>query len=183
MRLPARPLAGRRRCRRAFTLIEVLAVVVILGIASVAILPQIATRDDQRAASAARVLMSDLLYAQNRAVAQQRVHFVQFDAAAQTYKVLDALTPASVIKHPVDGSTYVVKFGPASTAGLAQMQLASAGFDGQPVLAFDVMGIPQSVNPATGTMTPLTAGSVVVRSGVFSLTVTVSPYSGELTVQ
>jgi hypothetical protein len=51
------------------------------------------------------------------------------------------------------------------------------------VLAFDVMGIPQSVNASTGVMSPLTSGSVVVKSGTYTMTVSVSPYSGELTVQ
>ena len=176
------PPVGRAR-RAAFTLIEVLGVVVILGIASVVILPQMSSRDDQRAAAAARVLMSDLLYAQNRAVAQQKVHYVKFDVANKNYKVLDVLSPANIIKNPVDGSTYTVTFGTGSTNGLAQMQLFSASFDTQSVLAFDVMGIPQSVNATTGVMTPLTAGTIVVKSGVYSMTVTISPYSGELTVQ
>jgi prepilin-type N-terminal cleavage/methylation domain-containing protein len=171
------------RSRRAFTLIEILAVVVILGIISAVVIPQISTRDDQRAAAAARVLMADLLYAQNRAVAQQKVQYVQFDVTNQNYRVLDVLSPAHVIKNPVDGSTYQVTFGTASTSGLQQMQLQSASFDGTAVLAFDVMGIPQSVNATTGVMTPLSTSGVVVKSGAYTLTVTVSPYSGELTVQ
>lgn len=182
--MPAAPhnLAAVSR-RRGFTLVEILGVVVILGIISAVIIPQIATRDDQRAAAAARVLMADLLYAQNRAVAQQRLHFVQFDVAGQRYQVLDQWSPARVIKNPVDGSTYVAQFGSTSTGGLNDMVLESASFDGRTTIAFDVMGIPQSVDPSTGQIAPLVGGSVVVRSGDYRLTVTVSPFSGELSVQ
>jgi len=170
--------------RRGFTLVEILSVVVILGIISATIIPQIATRDDQRAASAARVVMADLLYAQNRAIAQQKIHYVVFDVAGKNYKVLERWTPATLIKNPVDGSAYQVTFGTGSTSGLKEMSLQSASFDGKPVLAFDVMGIPHSVDPSTGAMSPLTTGQVVVMGGSsFTMTVTVSPFSGELVVE
>lgn len=184
---PRRPATARavpsRRRRRGFTLVEILAVVVILGIVSAVVVPQISSRDDQRAAAAARVVMADLLYVQNRAVAQQRTHFVAFDVAAARYRVLDQWSPARVIKNPVDGSTYQVAFGPTSASGLGEMTLQSAAFDGKPVLAFDVLGIPHAVDPVTGAMAPLVSGAVVVTSGAYRLTVTVSPYSGELSVQ
>ncbi|QOV90232.1 type II secretion system protein [Humisphaera borealis] len=177
------PATISRSSRRGFTLIEILGVVVILGIISATIIPQIATRDDQRAAAAARVVMSDLLYAQNRAVAQQKVHYVVFDVVNKNYKVLDKWSPATVIKNPVDGSTFQVYFGDASAGGLKEMSLVSAAFDGNSAIAFDAMGIPQSVNASTGALTPMTVGRVVVGSGTYQLTVTVSPFSGELTVQ
>src|SRR4051812_13092273 len=125
--------------RRAFTLIEILSVVVILGIISVIVLPQMSSRDDQRAASAARVVMADLLYAQNCAVAKQKVHYIKFDVTNKKYSVMDALLPTpNIIKNPVDGSTYTVQFGSTSTSGLKDMQLQSVAFDTQTVLAFDV---------------------------------------------
>jgi hypothetical protein len=44
------------------------------------------------------------------------------------------------------------------------------------------MGIPYSYNFSTGLAT-LNSGNVVVKSGAYQMTVTVSPFSGELTVQ
>lgn len=175
-----RTSVASRSVRHAFTLIEILGVVVILGIISAVILPQMATRDDQRAAAATRVVMADLLYAQNRAIAQQKTHFVVFDVTGKNYRVLESWAPATTIKNPVDGSTFQVYF---ASGAMKEMNLVSASFDGKSVVAFDAMGIPQSVDPMTGVMTPLVSGTVVVGSGTFTMTVTISPYSGELTVQ
>src|SRR5688572_24441187 len=76
--------------RRAFTLVEILAVVVILGIASAIIIPQIGTRDDMRAAAAARIVVSDLIYAQNLAISSGTAAYVRFDKANKKYWVVTA---------------------------------------------------------------------------------------------
>ena len=178
------PAAPRPAARgRGFTLVEILGVVMILGIISAILIPQISSRDDQKAASAARVVMADLLYAQNRAITVQKAHYVQFDAAAGTYQVLEGMSPAAVIKNPVNGGTYQVKFGAGSPNGLTQMSLQSATFDGQATLAFDPMGVPYSYNASTGALSALNAGSVVIKSGAYQVTVSVAPFSGELRVQ
>ena len=59
----------------------------------------------------------------------------------------------------------------------------SAAVNGQPTLAFDPMGVPYSYNTVAATLTAMTSGSVVIRSGTYSMTVTIAPFSGELTVQ
>src|SRR4051812_47762470 len=76
--------AGRHRTLRrssGFTLAEILAVVVILGIASAIIIPQIGTRDDMRVKAAARTLIADLIYAQNLAISTGQTVYVRFDVA------------------------------------------------------------------------------------------------------
>ena len=54
-----------------FTLVEILVVVIILGIAGAIIVPSIGTRNDLKAAAAARVIMADLIYTQNLAIMQR----------------------------------------------------------------------------------------------------------------
>ena len=171
----------RSSCRgiRGFTLIEILVVVVIIGIASAVILPQLSSRDDLRAASAARAMMADLLYAQNRSIALQKMHYVQFDATGNTYSILDNMSPANIITHPVNQGPYTVTLGSGS---MSNVKITSPTFDGQTVLAFDAMGVPYSWSSSAGT-TALSAGSVQVKAGQNKLTVTVAPYSGEITVQ
>ncbi len=173
----------RRRGRGGFTLAEILVVVVIMGLMSAIIVPRIASRDDQKATTAARVMISDLLYAQNRAIVTQTVQYVQFNTASGYYQVLDAMSPAHVIANPVDGSTYQVNLGSAATNALSQATLRTASFDGQSVLAFDSLGVPYSYNTSTAVKTALVSGSVSVQSGQRTVTVNVAPFSGEVTVQ
>jgi prepilin-type N-terminal cleavage/methylation domain-containing protein len=167
--------------RSGFTLIEILCVVVILGIASAIIIPQIGSRDDLNAAAAARVLMSDLMYAQNRAIATQKKHFVMFNG--QTYTVQSRNTDVSAlftITQPITKDPYVVTFGQATTP----LANASLGTPSPSTLAFDEMGSPYSYNAGANTLTALSQpGTISVTCGAKTLTVSIEPYTGEATVQ
>src|SRR5256885_4391767 len=81
--------------RPAFTLVEILVVVIILGIASAVIVPNLGTRYDLNVAAAARVVMADLMYAQNRAIVTQSMQYVPFDTAGQKYSLLSSKPNAS----------------------------------------------------------------------------------------
>lgn len=168
----------QRSRRHGFTLIEILMVVVIMGIAAAVIVPQMTPRDDMRCASAARSLMGDLLYAQSRSIALGKMHYIQFNTTTNTYQVLDAVSPNNVITHPVNQTPYTVTVG---TGALANVTINSASFDSNPTVAFDSMGVPYSWTSGTGPVA-LTAGSVVFKTGQNAKTVTVSPYSGEIKV-
>jgi type II secretion system protein H len=169
------------RQQRGFTLIEILMVVVILGIASAVILPQMNSRDDQRVASAARALMADLLYAQNRSIAYQTRHYVQFNTAINSWQVMvDAgNAPGSIITHPVSGLPYVTT---VNTGTLANVTLNSVNFDGNTTLSFDQMGVPSSWSAGGGNVA-LISGSVVFQAGTNHITVSIAPYSGEITTR
>jgi prepilin-type N-terminal cleavage/methylation domain-containing protein len=167
----------------AFTLVEILVVVVILGVAAAVIVPQIGNRDDLRCTSMARALMSDLMYAQSRAVSTQKPHFVRFDTATGRYEVLQQMTPSEqLITHPITKQPFQVSVGAARGDELKNVTLDAVSFDTRPVLMFDEMGTPHSYDPATLTGSPMVAGSVRLRSGTFTITISVEPYSGELRV-
>src|SRR5690554_2963790 len=93
------------RLRSAFTLVEILVVLVILGIASAIVIPQISSRDDLRAAAAARIIVADLVYAQNRAIATNVNQCIRFDADGQQYVLTEAGSLAP-ISHPVHKFDY-----------------------------------------------------------------------------
>jgi Tfp pilus assembly protein FimT len=168
--------------------VEILTVVVILGIASAIVVPQISSHSDLQAASAARVLMADLIYAQNRAIATQSMVYVTFNATTQTYTLSTAvpLTAANTLSHPVTHAPYAITLGPAATTGLTNVSFQNVTFDGKTTLAFDELGTPYACDPAAlpaAQLVPLSAGSLTLTSGQQSLTINIEPYTGEITVQ
>ncbi len=176
------PMTSNNRRKPGFTLVEILAVVVILGIAAAIILPQVGNHANLRASSMSRVIMADLAYVQSRAVTTQRPHYVRFDPAGNRYEVLDRLTSGGeqIIAHPVDKGPFVVPLGAGRNDPLRDVVLDAATFNGYPVLMFDELGSPNAFDPDTFTATPLAAGSVRLKAREYTVTVTVEPYSGEL---
>jgi prepilin-type N-terminal cleavage/methylation domain-containing protein len=181
-------MAQRKRNRPAFTLVEILTVVVILGIAGAVIVPQMGSRGDLKAAAAARMIMADLIYAQNRAISTQTRHYVKFDntSTPQTYRLLTSITPLVDITHPITkASSYVTTFGANGSPGMDDISLGTVSFEGKKTIVFDELGVPYFYDPATSTTTALTTtggSSIQVKCGTFTLTVSIEPYTGEIKV-
>ena len=178
-----RPTGPTRRIAAGFTLIEILVVVIILGIAAAVIVPHIGSRSDLKATSAARLIMADLIYVQNRSISQQKMHYVAFDTATGSYKVQSMEgSPAvmTVITHPVDQSPFVVAIGPAGPAPLRDVKIDAATFDGQQWIAFDEMGTPYAYNNGTQVLTALTSGTIALKCKDMLLNIIIEPFTGEL---
>ncbi len=140
-----RPTAGtihdrtpRGSRRAAFTLVELLITIVILGIAATLVVPQLASSAGFEVQAAARTVMADLQFAQNDAIAHQAPRRVVFDLNAQRYRVTDA--DGIALPSPTHGGTYEVRFGGASR--FPDTQIAAVDFNGNPEVRFDALGTP-----------------------------------------
>jgi len=150
--------------RRAFSLAELLMVILILGIAAAIVVPLAVDSSDLQALAAARMVAADLEYAQNAAITTQTPVSVTFSAAGNSYTLSNASGP---LIHPMTKSAYVTNF--ATVDGFEQLRILSAAFGGSSTVTFDELGTPN--NP----------GTVELQAGAGRYRVTVSAGTGRVT--
>lgn len=173
--------AGAPR-REGFTLLEMLAVVVILGIAGALVIPAMGTTGVLKVQAAVRTVVADITFAQSDAVAFQEKRAIVFDVPSSSYRLVEV--PGDVI----DPDTNTV-YDPSRPQGLyivdfignrfGDARLTGASFDGANVLIFDAMGGPVS-DP--GGNTPGSGGTVTITGSGQVFTVTVDAFTGRTSV-
>jgi len=165
--------------RGAFTLVELLVVIIILGIATVIVVPMLANTDDLKLNSATRQMVAALLYAQTNAIATQQTHQIVFDTAANSYEVQkknpDPDNTFTIIKHPVEKTDYRIDFDTAP--GLKNVVVNAVDFDSTSTVRFDRMGAPYN-----GNGNALTDGSVTIAVPDLSNTIIIEPVTGRIRI-
>lgn len=159
------------RRARAYTLVEVLITVTIMAIAAAVVVPQMIQSGTLSVQAAGRMLIADILIAQNEAIAQQANRRVVFDSANNRYHL--ALADGSVLgKAWINGDTaagnYIVDF--SSDQRFDGVKLANVDFAGGNVLEFDALGAPSN------------GGSVDVEFQQHQYRITVTPITGRVTI-
>jgi prepilin-type N-terminal cleavage/methylation domain-containing protein len=162
--------------RNGFTLVELIIVVVILSIAALMAVPMVSSAADMQVRSAANQIAAHLDYAKSMAITHQQSHSVVFDVSNEIYQVQDA--DGNLIDHPVNPGSFVVDF---SNTELDKVDITSADFDGDitRAITFDYLGSPYS---GTDTTTPLNSGQIILQANDFSITVSVEPITGYVTI-
>jgi MSHA pilin protein MshC len=159
-----------------FTLVELMIVVVILGIAAMIAVPMVSSAADIQVRSAANQIAAHLDYAKSMAITHQQRYSVVFDVSNESYQVQDA--GGTPIDHPVNPGDFVVNF---SNTELDKVDITAADFDGDitKAITFDYLGSPYS---GTNTTTPLNSGQIALQANNFSITVNVEPVTGYVTI-
>lgn len=152
--------------RQGLTLVEILVVLVILGIAAAMVVPRITGMGDMQASGAARILLADMQYAQNEAIVTQKDVTVTFDPDGAAYALSNI---DGSLTHPLTKSAFVTAF--PSTRGYEKVGMVSASFGGTNRVTFDSMGSPDN------------GGQVVLAADGAAYRLTVAAVTGKVTVE
>jgi prepilin-type N-terminal cleavage/methylation domain-containing protein len=160
----------------AFTLLELLIVVMIMAIFGAVVVPMVMSNQDTQCAAAARALVADLELAQSTALARQANVAVVFSTTRQAYKVAlaDGQTLTNydslvALDHPErPGRPYEI--APRTDLGLPNLIINSANFGGASYVVFNAFG------------SPTASGTVALRARDATLTISLEAITGAVSV-
>lgn len=171
---PFRGGAGGRcgiQRRRAFTLIELMVVLVVMSIAAAIVVPAMLQGGTMSVQAAGRMIIADLLVTQNEAIARMAPRRLVFDVANNAYRMTDA-----------DGNTIAADWRLGSGGGtgfevdftadrrFTGVNMLAASFNGDAHVEFDALGV-----PAAG-------GQVTIDGGTARYSISVQPITGRVSI-
>lgn len=188
--------SGSEGCRRAFTLIEVMIVVILLGIAGALVIPSMSQTGVLRIQAAVRTIVADITFMQGEAVAYQGRRAMWFGKVAQWNAATSSWTFVNgngYVLAEINGPTlnlnvdYMIEPGKLGRPYFRNFDddrfggavLSAANFDGNALLIFDELGGP--VANLTGPI-PSIGGSVTITGSGAMFVLQVEPYTGRVTV-
>jgi len=130
--------------KKAFTLIELVMVLLIVGILSAVVITDFSSSSATAKLEAARFrLKSDIIYAQNLAVTQQRHHGIVFDPALESYS-LYSQDASNIVNNPLSGFPFTVSYALEPELKGIDLVAVSFGSPNTNMIEFDEMGRPYS---------------------------------------
>ena len=165
-----------QRC--GFTIIEILIVVVLIGIAAMIAVPMMSSAGSMQIRSAANMIAADLEYAKSMAISRGQNFSVVFDKTTESYRIKNQ--DGDTITHPVKkGFDYVIDF--QNDSRLNRVGIVDADFDSDSsqTITFDYLGSPYS---GTGISTPLNSGTITLQAGVINKTIAIEPVTGYISI-
>ncbi len=163
-----------------FTLIEIIIVVIIIGIAALMAVPMFSGAADMQVRAAANRIAADLDYAKGLAVTHQKGYSVVFDPANESYDIRETATN-TVIGHPVHPGQYVIDF--SSDNNFNRVNIATVVFNSPATqtVTFDYLGSPYA-EMTTDPANALNNGAITLQADTFTMNVNIEPMTGYVTI-
>lgn len=171
---------------RAFTLIEMILVIALLGLAGAMVIPSMGSVGGLRVQAALRTIVSDITFAQSDAIAFQEKRAIVFDVTNNQYSVL--AVPGSEIDIDTQmmydptkpQGRYQVNFTNPQYGGARITRVAFNGSDANTTLVFDDMGGPL-VGVASDQAS--TGGVITVQCPTSTWDIVIEAFTGRVTVR
>lgn len=165
--------------RRAFTLVEIIVVVVIIGIASLIAVPMMSSAADMQVRSAANRITADLDYAKSLAMTHQKSYSVVFNPTGESYDIRETSTDTVIADPMRPSNSYVVNF--STDSRLSRVNIAGSNFDSDisNAITFNYLGSPYS---GKGVTTAMSSGRITLQADNFTLYVDIEPVTGYVTI-
>ncbi len=179
----------RRWISHGYTLVEVLIVVTVLGLAGALLTPLLGNRGDFDVQAAVRLLVADLTFAQSDALALQelrRVHFYEDGSGWCLVRIAESdlsstfdASSADYISDPLAGSerqlAYIVQLSNGNYGGA---RVESVALDGSSRdISFDELG-----GTVSSTGLPGSGGTIVISAPGVRYQIEIAPVTGKLVV-
>lgn len=162
-----------RSTRSGYTLIEVLIVVTVLGIAAALSVPAFNQTGVFQVQASLRTIVSDIAELQSDALATQQGRAIVFNSSQNSYTM--CRVPGTSVDPAVDGIDTRVIGG----AMYGNAIIRNVSFNNSQTLIFDELGAPVS---AAGSNTPAADGSLEVIGSGQTFKITVQGYTGRVVV-
>jgi len=167
--------------QRAFTLIEILIVVALMGLAGALVVPYMGRSDSLQTQAAVRAIVADISFAQFDAMANQTTRRVEINVSDNSLRLLggDFTTgdPADtfVLEDPLAGGReFILDFDDDRYGGT---QIESANFDGESFITFDEVG-----GPVDSAFQPSAGGVITITGPHARYEIHVGAFTGRVTV-
>ncbi|XAM00383.1 prepilin-type N-terminal cleavage/methylation domain-containing protein [Phycisphaeraceae bacterium D3-23] len=161
-----------RHCR-AFSMVEMMITVTILGIIGALAAPMLSPNATTKLRSAATVLAADLDACRADSIAHgEDPRLIVFDTVAEAYHIAASSDPDTPLPHPTSGGDYTVTFGSADTAQLNGVTIQSVSVGGDDQLGFEIYGqLDQAAN-----------ATITLEADGVTITLTLDAATGEVTI-
>ncbi len=161
------------RQRRAFTFVEMIIVVSVIGIATALALPMLGTTSATKLIAAADQLSADISVTQMESISHtDDLRYMVFDSANEAYYIAANSDQNTPITNAVGNKPYKVVFGKSSALSLAGVGIKSYSLGGDDRVRFGLYGELDQATPAT----------ITLEIDGLELTLTIDPVIAEVAI-